>query len=322
MPPEDETMRRRRRHDIRRSILDNLDTAPATVAQPHAPTAADEQIGEDLDFDWKPRPLERAVETDRSFRWPIIGAALLMAVGAIVVVRGLGTFSDTQAQERLATYRAAVTEFEDALDDLQSALPDIGVAEALAFDTATETLREVAEEDLPGLPPFVPQGSLGDVQRAQEHLIEMADAAALVSSDLDLAASFTEASARLFAVPPLPFSAPEELIDPAGEAITTMQSETRATLASLEPVDTFAGYLAAVEAALADLPDWTDRYLLALRRGDAETAELLIGSIRSEAETVDGELTIGLTAIARGVEERIADIRAAIDRAKVLTSSG
>lgn len=314
-------MRRRDRDAIRRSIMDNLDTTPATVARPHAPSRLDESIGTDLDFDWRPQPLERAVEGDRSFRWPIIGAAAAMAIAAVVLVRGIGTFSDTQAAEHLTTYRAAVIEFEDALDDLEAALPGVGVQEALAFETATGALRSVANEPLPGLPPFVPQGSLGDVKRAQSHLLSMVDVATSISGDLDVSATFTQASETLFNVPGLPFSTPEELIGPAGEAITDMESETRATLAALEPNDLFVGYLTAVESALEDLPEWTDRYILALRRGDAETAELLIGSIQSQEQALDEELGIGLSAIARGIEQRLADLRAAIDEALVLTAS-
>lgn len=312
---------RRRREANRRSIIDMLDTRPATVARPAAPSPAQDPL-EDLDFDWRPQPLEKAVADDRSFRWPVIGAALVMAAAAIVLVRGLGTFSDAQANERLTLYRTAITEFEDALDTLEAALPAVDTATALSFETAIEHLRSTADEPLPGLPPFVPQGSLGDVSRAREHLQTMADVATSIAADLAVATRFTEAGSTLFAVPPLPFSAPEELIAPAGAAITTMESETRATLAGLEPDPTFATYLAAVESALDDLADWADRYLLALRRGDAETAESLLGIIDTEEQALLDELTIGLTTIAKGVDERISDLRAAIDRGRVLTASG
>ena len=35
----------------------------------------EESIGS-IDFDWRPQPLERVVDSGRSFRWPIIGGAL------------------------------------------------------------------------------------------------------------------------------------------------------------------------------------------------------------------------------------------------------
>ena len=150
----------------------------------------------------------------------------------------------------------------------------------------------------------------------------MVDVATSISGDLAGAATFSDASASLFAVPPLPFSAPDELIGPAGDAITTMQSTTQRTLSSLDPLDTFDGYVAELTSAVADLPEWTDRYILALRRGDAETAEQLIAVIQAQEQAIADELAVGLTTIAKGVEERISDLRNAIDEARVLTATG
>jgi hypothetical protein len=311
--------RSRRREANRRSIIDMLETTPATVAEPTAPSAIDERLG-DLDFDWRPQPLERAVEGNRSFRWPIIGAALVLAALAIILVRGLGTFSDAQADERLATYHEAIGDFSAALDDLETALPDITVSDALTFSTATESLRTVAAADLPGLPPFVPQGALGEVERAQDRLLAMVDAAASISADLDVAATFSDAATTLFSIPPLPFSVPEELIGPAGQAITTMQSDTRATLAALEPNDTFATYVEKVQEALDGLSDWADLYLLALRRGDSATATELLDDLETTSALLDDELSIALTTISKGVDERLSDLHDAIVEAEVLTN--
>ena len=313
--------RRRRREANRRSIIDNLETTPATVSSRRASSGPDEPFA-DLDFDWRPQPLERAVQGDRSFRWPIIGAALVLGAIAILLVRGLGTFSDAQAAERLETYRAEVDDFSAALGDLEAALPAVSTQDALAFAEATDELRAAASEELPGLPPFVPQGSLGEVSRARDHLLSMTDVAMSVSADLAVAADYTDASETIFAVPPLPFTAPEELIGNAAEAITDMETETRTTLARLEPTEEFVGYVESVEEALEGIGDWADRYLLALRRGDAATAEALVAELQAEAELLEAELEIGLETIARTVENRLAELRAAVVEAEVLTATG
>lgn len=310
---------RRRRDANKRTIIDLLETTPATVPRRSEKSPTDDLPAE-LDFDWRPQPLERVVQGNRSFRWPIIGAALVLAALAILAVQGLGTFSDTQANERLETYRTAVDDFAASIDELEAALPAVGMADAVAFEAASDSLRSAASEELPGLPPFVPQGALGEVARARDHLLAMADIALAVSTDLDLAATFTEASAGLFAVPSLPFSAPDELIVPAGEAITEMESETRSTLASLEAVEPFGTYVDEVESALADLGEWTDRYLLALRRGDTDVAESLVTEIEGVEQALNDELEVGLSSIAIRVEERIGELRAAIDEADVLTA--
>jgi len=52
--------RRHEREAHRRTILSMLETTPATVASPVAPGQPSEPIP-DLDFDWRPRPLDAAV---------------------------------------------------------------------------------------------------------------------------------------------------------------------------------------------------------------------------------------------------------------------
>jgi hypothetical protein len=297
-----------------------LETTPAQAARP-TPRSSSDDIS-DLDFDWRPRPLERLVTSGRSFRWPIIGAAVVLAAVAIIAVRGLGTISDSQADERLAAYNTKVGAFSAALDALEATLPGIEVESALAFSVATDDLRLAATEDLPGLPPFVPQGSLGDVAAVQDLLLAIVDVATTISADLDIAATYKTASERLFAVPPLPFSAPEELIEPAGAAIADIQTETLAALAGLDPDDRFEMYVGRIEEALDAVPDWADRYLLALRRNDTETAEALIVEITARRQLIEAELDVALDEVAETVSGRMEELRTALTEADVLTKVG
>jgi hypothetical protein len=297
-----------------------LETTPAHAARPTRRSKGDD-IG-DLDFDWRPQPLERVVASGRSFRWPIIGAAIVLAAVAIIAVRGLGTISDSQADERLRAYNVEVTTFSVALDALEDTLPDIEVQSALAFSVATDDLRLAATEDLPGLPPFVPQGSLGDVAAVQDLLLAIVDVATTVSADLDIAATYKTASERLFAVPPLPFSAPEELLEPAGAAIADMQTETLAALAGLDPDERFEMYVGRIEDALDAVPDWADRYLLALRRNDTEAAEALIVEITARRQLIEAELGVALDDVSDTVSGRMEELRTALTEADVLTRVG
>ena len=311
---------RRKREANRRTIIDMLETTPAQVARP-VKQSGGEDMPSDLDFDWRPQPLERIVSSGRPFRWSIIGAAIVLAAVAIIAVRGLGTISDSQADERLAAYNAEVATFSAALDELEGTLPGIGVESALAFSVATDNLRSAASKDLPGLPPFVPQGSLGDLAAVQDHLLAIADVAITVSADLNVAATHKTASERLLAIPPLPSHAPEELLDPAGDAIADMQTQTLAALAGLEPDERFATYVARIEDALDSLPDWADRYLLALRRADTETAEAAIIEITARRQLIDAELDVALTEVSNVVSGRMEEMRTALTEAEVLTTT-
>jgi hypothetical protein len=311
---------RRQREANRKTIIDMLETTPAQVASP-ARRSEGEDTMTDLDFDWRPQPLGRVVSGDRSFRWPIIGAALVLAAIAIVAVRGLGTISDSQADERLAAYNTEVSAFSSGVDALAATLPDIDVESALAFSVATDNLREAAIEELPGLPPFVPQGSLGDLAEVQDHLLTIVDVATTISSDLDVGATYSTASEQLFAIPPLPSQAPDTLVDVAGQAIADMQTATLAALNRLDPDERFEAYVGRVEEALEFLPDWADRYLLALRRGDLETTEALIIEITARSQLIEAELDVALDEVAASVSGRMDEIRAAITEAEVLTTT-
>ena len=187
---------------------------------------------------------------------------------------------------------------------------------------ATDDLRGAATEDLPGLPPFVPQGSLGELAEVQDHLLTIVDLATTISSELGVAAAYQSASTTLFAIPPLPTEAPDEIIDAAASAITDMQNATLAALLGLDPDERFAAYTGRVQDALDTLPDWSDRYLLALRRGEVETAQALIVEITAQRQLIRAELDVALKDVADGVSGRMEELRAAVEEAAVLTTTG
>lgn len=309
---------RRRRETNRRTIIDMLETTPAQVARPGRHPVGEDTIS-DLDFDWRPQPLERSFASNRSFRWPIICTAIILAAAAVLAVRGLGTISDSQADERLAVYNAEVASFTAAVNELEETLPNID--SVLAFSVATEDLRSAATEDLPGLPPFVPQGSLRDVAAVQEHLLSIVDVATMISADLNTAATYSSASTRLFSLPPLPSQVPEELIIPAGEAIADMQTATVVALASLDPDERFAAYVGRVAGTLDSIPDWADRYLLTLRQGDKEAARTLIVEITALRQLIDAELEFALDEVLGAVTGRIQEMHTALTEAEVLTTT-
>jgi len=167
----------------------------------------------------------------------------------------------------------------------------------------------------------VPQGSLGDLAEVQDHLLTIVDVATTISTDLDSGATYSTASEQLFVIPPLPSQAPESLVDVAGQAIADMQTATLAALNRIDPDERFEDYVGRVEDALTFLPDWADRYLLALRRGDIEITEALIIEITARSQLIEAELDVALSDVATSVSGRMEEIRSAITKADVLTAT-
>ena len=81
-------------------------------------------------------------------------------------------------------------------------------------------------------------------------------------------------------------------------------------------------YVGRIEEALGELPDWSDRYLLALRRNDTETAEALIVEITARRQLIAAELDVALDVVSETVSGRLEELRTALTEADVLTKVG
>jgi hypothetical protein len=89
------------REAFRRTILGMLETTPATVARAGTLGALEEPVP-DLDFDWRPTPLGKVVESKREYRWPIVAGAAVIGLAVLLVARFVIFLPADQAEARLA----------------------------------------------------------------------------------------------------------------------------------------------------------------------------------------------------------------------------
>src|SRR3990172_1407773 len=289
----------RERDANKRSILDMLETAPATVARPQASGEMAEPVP-DIDFDWQPRPLDRNVGGRRSFRWSILVAAGVLGALALVAVQILVTVPQQKADARRVVYREALDAFDPALPALAAAPAPSDPAALGAFADAAARFAAVVRADLPTVIPLLPIGPIEELRPARSEMLAVVDAAESLLTDLAAAPRYREAAATILALPLLPTPAPETLIDPAERAIADMQSATERGYAALDDDPAFAGYRDRVAAAIDALPAWADAYLLALRRGDAAETASLITAFQAQVSLAATEL-----------ESAVADVDAA-----------
>lgn len=288
----------RERDANKRSILDMLETTPAAPARPADPAETAEPLP-DLDFDWQPRPLDRTVEGRRGFRWSILAVAATLGILATVAVQALVTVPQQRADARRVEYRAALNAFEPALRALAEA-PAPSDPTALAdFAAAASTFAEVVRADLPTVIPLLPIGPIEELRPARSEMLAVVDEAEAMMTALAAAARYREAASSILALPLLPTEAPESLIDPAARAISDMQSATERAYTMLDDDPAFQDYRNRVAEAIDALPDWADRYLLALRRGDPTETGTIIAELQARAALATAEL-----------EEAVADVDA------------
>ncbi len=260
-----------------------VESPQATASKPFPDEPAD------LDFDWHPTPVERT-GAGRILRWPIVLAAVAMAALALVGVQLLITVPESRAEERADVYAAALEEFDTALSALRAAATPSDPAALEAFRASTSVFAETAKAELPRVIPLLPVGPIEDLRPTRSLMIDVSDGADALIASLDAAARYREAAASILIVPLLPTEAPTELIEAADTAIQQMTRETIAAARSFDADPAFADYRARVEEAIDALPDWGERYLLALRRGDPDLTATLIAEIQARSALANAEL--------------------------------
>ena len=308
--------KQREREANRRTILSMLETTPATVARATSLGEPLEPVP-DIDFDWRPHPLDRTVMARRTYRWPIVVGAVLAGAGLLLAARYAVIVPADRATIRQAEYTTATDGFAAALERLATAPTVADPALAAEFAAATAGLRSVAESPLPWSVPLIPLGPHLPPVRAK--LLEVSDAAADLSAVIAQAAAYRDAGDHILAIPLLPYSAPPELIDPAARALADMQAQSEAALASLDDDPNFAGYRTLVTEAMAALPQWIDRYLLALRRGDSQTATNLVTQLGESRADAESELGAVLAAVDADADAALAALRAGVTVIRVLS---
>lgn len=306
----------RERNANKKTILNMLETTPASVAQLRGPSQPNEPLS-DLDFDWRPRPLDRAVGTRRSFRWSILIAAAVLGGLALVAVQLLITVPQKKADARRVEYHSALDAYEPAVAAFATA-PTPSDPEALtAFADATAEFSGIVRANLPTVIPLLPIGPIEELRPARSEMLAVADAAETLLTGLGAASTYRDAAASILALPFLPTSAPIELIDPAARAIADMQTDTERAYANLDDDPAFTAYRERVAEAIDALPDWAERYLLSLRRGEVETTTVLVAEFQARAALATAELEAAVADVDAAAVAAIPAIQTRLEEARI-----
>jgi hypothetical protein len=243
--------------------------------------------------------------------------AATLGILATVAVQALVTVPQERADARRTEYREALNQYEPALRALAEA-PAPSDPDALAgFEAATTAFAQVVRADLPTVIPLLPIGPIEELRPARSEMLAVVDEAEQMMADLAAAARYRLAAASILAVPLLPTEAPESLIDPAARAIAEMQSATERAFITLDDDQTFQDYRNRVAEAIDALPDWSDRYLLALRRGDPVETGTIIAELQARAALAAAELEEAVADVDAAAVEAIAAMQSRLVEARI-----
>ncbi|MEX2322854.1 MAG: hypothetical protein WEA29_03695 [Acidimicrobiia bacterium] len=275
-----------------------LETTAATAARP----ARGDQDGEieDIDFNWRPEPLDRALGSDRSFRWPIVIAALFIGVSVALVLRLFVLAPANAAAVRLDEYRSVAADLDAALREVIDApAGDPDAASDLA--EAAASLQASLAPPLPG-GPIGGQGPSGELAAAHQTLRAIADSATNLSARLQLATEYRRNADAALTLPLLPTEAPEDLIASAERTLADYRAGAVAAMARFTDEAAFGDLRDQFGTFVDGLQGWSDQYLLSLRRGETETTTELL----QEARTETGRLRAILDTRLESVEGNVA----------------
>jgi hypothetical protein len=264
-----------------------LETTATTPARPLA--RHDGEAGDELDFDWRPEPLMRAVDSDRAFRWPIVIASLFIGVAVALVIRLFIASPADSANARLEEYRTVATALQAALGGaLDASTGDPATVAALA--DAVDAARESVSRPLPRGVPIIGQGPGAELDAAHQRLTTIVDSAATIVPRLHLSRTYRQAGADILGLPLLPNQVSPDLIDPAARTLDEFRAGAVAAAARLDDEPDFAAFRDLVTEFVEGLGPWSDRYLLSLRRGDSEAAAALVADLHARADLARTEL--------------------------------
>jgi hypothetical protein len=269
-----------------------LETTAATAARP----AKGDQDGEieDIDFDWRPEPLDRALGSDRSFRWPIVIAALFIGVSVALVFRLFVLAPANTAAVRLDEYRGIAADLDAALREVIDApAGDPDAASGLA--EAASSLQAALAPPLPG--GLGGQGSSGELATAHQALGAISDSATNLSARLQLAAEYRRNADAILSLPLMPTEAPEDLIASAERTLADYRAGAVAAMARFTDDAAFGELRDQLGTYVDGLQGWSDQYLLALRRGETDTTTDLLQEARTETGRIRTILDTQLEAV-------------------------
>lgn len=259
--------------------------------------------------DWKPDRLDPVVVSGRTFRWPIIVAAILLAMGGLAVIQALQDMPQRAAAEASASYQSAAADFEAVLPQAEQALAVItdptadgtALSEASvalsAFNDRARNLFDTAAEPLPATPPLVSRAELDALSPVRTSMANAAEIGLTLERRLGDTLSYRLLYAKAFQLPDLPVSAMQDQITQLGIALGLAATNTGDAVADLPDEPFLSEHKLASLRLSRRLDDWQIEYLDALRTGDAATADSLISEMSQRVGTLTTSLSAPLAAI-------------------------
>ncbi len=267
--------------------------------------------------DWKPDRVDPLVMSGRTFRWPIIIAAILLFIGGLAVIQAVQDMPERAATEARATYHAVAGDYQALLPEADdaiavitdpsadtSALSDASVSLS-AFNDGARNLFDAAAEPLPTMPPLVSRAQLDALTPIRQSMAGAAEIGLTLERRLGDTLSYRLLYAKTFQLPQLPTVATQDQISQIGVALGLAVTSTNDAIGNLPDEPFLSEHKLAAFQLAQRLDDWQIEYLEALRTGDTATAGPLVQEITQRVDALNTELGAPLAAIGEWAQTQL-----------------
>jgi len=259
--------------------------------------------------DWKPDRLDPLVISGRTFRWPIIVAAVALLIGGLAIIQTVQDMPDRAAEDARTAYLAVTTDYQTLfpqIEDAVSAITDPASDTATlsdaavslsAFNDGARTLFDVAAEPLPSMPPLVSRAQLEALTPLRQSMANAAEIGLTLERRLGDTLSYRLLFAKTFQLPALSTTATQDQMTQLGVALGLAVTSTKDAIGNLPDEPFLSDHKIAAFQLAQRLDDWQIEYLEALRTGDTATAETLIQEITQRIDALNAGIHAPLAAI-------------------------
>jgi hypothetical protein len=275
--------------------------------------------------DWKPASFDSLAASGRTFRWPIIVAALLVLFGGLALIHSASTMPEHAATTAKQTYLHATTDYAAQLPNAHqtvavitdpasqtAALSDAAVSLS-SFDSPARALFEVAAEPLPTVLPLVSRTPLDALTPVRRSMATASEIGLSVERRLGDALSYRLVLEKAFQLPQLPTAATQQQIATLGVSLGLAVTTTSESVTQLPDEPFLAEHLAGATQLSLRLDDWQVEYLDALRQGDQEQAAALVQEIDQRIAALQAGLASPLAAMHDWAETQLNTLEGQLD---------
>ena len=261
---------------------------------------------------------------NRTFRWSIIIAAVLVLAIAVAALQIGVQMPARIADEAVATYQTALADAREvvpAAERVMAAITDPAVTtEGLSdaavtlseLDTASRALFTVASEPLSSTPPLVSRVELDSLTPIRSDMANASQDGLAIERRLGDALTYRLVFAKTFSIPELPSTASPDEISTLGVELGLGLAATVDALQALPNDPAFEQHRLAAETLAERFAAWQVEYLSALRASDVAAAGQLSEELEAGIEAIHAGIDQPLATVAGWATEEISEFGATI----------